>query len=317
MKKILLVFLFAPLLSFTQANKYVRQALRLQDPKAQIELLNTALKIDSKHLDALFYRGIAKYNIEDFDGAILDFTKIIFFDADADSYYNRGNCKFNLMDFDGALEDYQKAITLDPDLIGAYYNLANTKFNLEDFEGAIEDYSKVIQSFPTDYNSYSQRALAYMQIKSYKKAFKDFGACIIIKPNSESYYNRGYALLEINYYDKAKSDFVKAIELNINNTPAYFYLGVCHFLLGQFEGAINSLLVATSKDQMDYDAHLALAMSYYYVEDFEKAKTRFRRAKKILDPKLTINNASIFKDTYWKINEKSLFNDMYTKLNAL
>lgn len=317
MKKILLVLLFVPLLSIGQATKFVRQALRLQDPKAQIEVLNQALEIDAKHLDALFYRGIAKYNIEDYDGAILDFTKIIFYEPDADSYYNRGNCKFNLEDYDGALFDYEKAIELDPDLIGAYFNLGNAKFSLEDYNGAVSAFSKVIRFFPNDYKSYSQRALAYMELKKYRLAFEDFGACILLRPNSESYYNRGFALLEINYYKEAKDDFLKAIERNPDNTPAYFYLGVSQFLLGEFEQSIKSLTFATNKDQMDYDAHFGLAMAYHYTGDFEKAKAKFERAKRILDPALSTNNASIFKDTYWEVNEKQLFAEMYKKLSEL
>lgn len=317
MKKILLVFLFVPLLSIGQATKFVRQALRLNDPKAQIELLNQALDIDNKHLDALFYRGIAKYNLEDYHGAALDFTKIIFYEPDADSYYNRGNCKFNYLDYDGALLDYEKAIELDPDLIGAYFNLGNTKFNLEDYKGAVADFSKVIRFFPNDYKSYSQRALAYMELKNYKLAFKDFGACILIRPNSQSYYNRGYALLEINYYKEAKDDFLKAIKQNPNNTPAYFYLGVSQILLGEFQPAIKSLTLATNKDQMDYDARFGLAMAYFYIDDMEKAKANFERAKKLLNATLSDNTAAIFNDTFWKVNEKQLFAEMFEKLNTL
>lgn len=317
MKKTLLIFILVPLLSTGQATKFVRQALRLTDPSAQIEVLNQALEIDNKHLDALFYRGIAKYNLEDYDAAILDFTKIIFYEPDADSYYNRGNCKFNLEDYQGALLDYKKALELDPDLIGAYFNLGNTKFNIEDYKGAVTSYSKMIRFFPNDYKSYSQRALAYMKLKEYKKAFSDFGACILIRPNSQSYYNRGFALLEINYYKEAKGDFLKAIERNPNNTPAYFYLGVTHFLLGDFDQSIKSLSFAVSRDQMDYDAHFGLAMAYHNEGNYEKAKTQFKRAKNILGVTATNNNISLFKDTYWQVNEKQLFVKMYAILNAL
>ncbi|SEQ06400.1 Tetratricopeptide repeat-containing protein [Hyunsoonleella jejuensis] len=317
MKKILLVFLFVPLLSMGQATKFVRQALKLNDPEAQIEMLNQALDIDSKHLDALFYRGIAKYNLADYEGAILDFTKIIFYEPDADSYYNRGNCKFNLEDYEGALFDYEKAVELDPDLIGAYFNLGNAKFAQEDYSGAVEAFTKVIRFFPNDYKSYSQRALAYMELNKYRLAFDDFGACILIRPDSESYYNRGYALLEINYYKEAKDDFLKAIERNPDNTPAYFYLGVSQFLLSDFLSAIKSLSFATNKDQMDYDAYFGLAMAYYYLNDFDKAKEKFERAKKILDPSSNNDDISTFEDTYWEVNEKPLFTEMNQRLSKL
>ncbi len=318
MKRLILLLLLLPLFSFGQANKFVRQALRLSDPKAQIELLNEALEIDAKHLDALFYRGIAKYNLEDFDGAILDFTKIIFFEPDADSYYNRGNCKFILEDFEGALLDYENAIKLDPDLIGAYFNLGNTKLKMADYKGAIDDFTKVIRAFPGDVKSYTQRALAYMALKNYKLAFKDYASCILIRPDSESYYNRGVSLLEINYYKEAQADFLKAINLNSRNTPAYFYLGISQFLLGDFKPSIKSWTISTSMDNMDYDAYLGLAMAYHYIEDYEAAKFAFKRAKSILSEGSANNSSSaLFKDTYWYVNEKQLFSQYISKLQGL
>ncbi len=315
MKNTILILLLCPLLSTSQINKYIRQALRLQDPQQQIELLDQALAIDAKHLDALFYRAIAKYNLEDYDAAILDFTKIIFYEPDADSYYNRGNCKFNLQDYNGALLDYKSALELDPDLIGTYFNLGNAKFYLGDYKAAVIDFNKVIRSFPSDYKSYSQRARAHMKLKNYKLAFKDFNACILLRPNSKSYYNRGYALLEIDYYDKAKADFIEALAINSNNTPAYFYLGVSEFLLNNYEASVKYLTVATNKDPQDYDAYLGLAMSYYNLKTFKKAKIAFEKSKRLLDSKS--NSSAIFKNTYWDVNEQQLFKTMFKNLNQL
>ncbi len=315
MRNTLLILLLCPLLSFSQINKYIRQALKLQNPQQQIVLLDEALTIDPKHLDALFYRAIAKYNLEDYDAAILDFTKIIFYEPDADSYYNRGNCKFNLLDYQGALLDYEKALELDPDLIGTYFNLGNTKFYLGNYKAAVSDFNKVIRSFPSDYKAYSQRALAHMKLEHYKLAFKDFGACILLRPNSKSYYNRGYALLEINYYDKAKADFLEAIAINSNNVPAYFYLGVSSFLLGEFDKTVTYLSIATRKDPKDYDAYLGLAMGYYNLNALDDAKAAFEKAKRLLDSKN--NTISVFKNTYWEVNEPQHFKTLFKKLSLL
>ncbi|MFD2727145.1 tetratricopeptide repeat protein [Hyunsoonleella rubra] len=317
MKRKIFLLVLLPLLSFGQATKLVRQALRLPNPQQQIEFLDQALELDAKHLDALFYRGIAKYNLEDYDAAILDFTKIIFFEPDADSYYNRGNCKFILEDFEGALFDYEQAVKMDPDLIGAFFNLGNTKLELGKYEEAVKDFTKVIRAFPTDVKSYTQRALAYMELENYKMAFKDYASCILIRPDSESYYNRGVSLLQINYYKEAKTDFYKAINRNRNNSPAYFYLGVSQFLLGEFDASIQSWEVSVDKDDLDYDAHFGMAMAYLYTEDFEKAKISFNKAKNILSVNSKTNDMNIFKDTYWYVNEKKMFTEMYGKLKSL
>ena len=83
MKKLLLVLLFVPLVSFGQSA------------------------------EEFFNRGNAKYNLKDYKGAIADFTKAIELNPDdATAYNNRGYSKAGLDDLDGACADFRKAISL-------------------------------------------------------------------------------------------------------------------------------------------------------------------------------------------------------------
>ena len=51
--------------------------------------------------------GNAKRNLNDFDGAILDQNRALYFDPlYADGYFNRAIAKFKKGDFDGAINDY-------------------------------------------------------------------------------------------------------------------------------------------------------------------------------------------------------------------
>src|SRR5690606_25493474 len=123
-KYILIATIVIPLLSFGQANKILRQGLKSTNFNEQIELFTQVIQLEPKNLDAYFYRGLAKYNLGEYNGAILDYTKVIFYKPDADTYYNRGNCKFALQDYVGAKEDYTKALELNKQLVDAIYNLA-------------------------------------------------------------------------------------------------------------------------------------------------------------------------------------------------
>jgi len=61
-------------------------------------------------------KGITKYNLQDYRGAIVDYTKAIELYPDyAMAYCGRGLAKYNLQDYRGAIADYTKAIELDPD----------------------------------------------------------------------------------------------------------------------------------------------------------------------------------------------------------
>jgi tetratricopeptide (TPR) repeat protein len=61
----------------------------------------------------------------------------------AEEYYNRGNSKYDLGDFNGAILDYNKAIELEPDNAFGYEYRGNSKYKLGDFNGACLDWGEV------------------------------------------------------------------------------------------------------------------------------------------------------------------------------
>ena len=75
------------------------------------------------------------------------FISISFFaiSQTAEDYNNRGSAKGNLQDYKGAIADYTKAIELNPNYAYAYYNRGLAKVNLKDYKGAIADFNKAIE----------------------------------------------------------------------------------------------------------------------------------------------------------------------------
>ena len=319
MKNSILLFLFlTPLFVNSQANKLLRQGLRADNSNEKIELFSQAIALEPKNLDAYFYRALAKNDIGDFDGAILDYTQVLFYNPDADTYYNRGNSKFNLDDFEGAAEDYENALKLNPELTDALYNLGQAKFYLGDYKAAIQNFDKILKVFPEDAKTYSQRGLAHFELKNYKEAFKDFAYNILINPDTYAYSLRGKALLDINYYKESQADFTKAIELDQKNIPCYFYLGANHLFLGEYPAAVASFSESIKNDSLDFDAYLGLAMAQLKANDVTNAKINFRKAKSIIDPE-SLDNSSIavFNNTYWYKDKYLFFNEIFKDLNAL
>ena len=92
MKKLLLVLLFIPLVSFGQ------------------ELFKAVLAQKAKDYMLM---GSERMEVEDYEGAIADYTKAIELVPDyADAYYNRGIEKYNLDDINGACSDVRKSVNL-------------------------------------------------------------------------------------------------------------------------------------------------------------------------------------------------------------
>ena len=102
-----------------------------------------------------------KHDLQDYRGALVDYTKAIELDpTNAAFYNNRSIFKRKLKDYTGSIEDCTEAIDLNPKYAVAYINRGDTKFMISDIDGACLDWSKAGEL------GYS---IAYDKIKEYCK----------------------------------------------------------------------------------------------------------------------------------------------------
>ena len=77
----------------------------------------------------------------DFQKAEETLSKAIRYDkSNFEAYYYRGCAKVNALNYQGAIEDFQKAIELKPDYADAYFNLGRTYYLMNDADKACEYY---------------------------------------------------------------------------------------------------------------------------------------------------------------------------------
>jgi tetratricopeptide (TPR) repeat protein len=105
--------------------------------------LNKAIELNPNYVEAYFYRGLEKFNLNDFLGAISDYDMAIEIDKNNyETYAYRGVAKFQLKDNSGALNDFNKAIEINPKYAFAYGSRGIFKFNLGQKAEACLDFSK-------------------------------------------------------------------------------------------------------------------------------------------------------------------------------
>lgn len=318
MKKLLFTICIAwPILTFGQASKLYRQALRSTDFSEKISLLTEVIKLEPKNLDAYFQRGLAKNNSGDFYGAIVDYSKIIAEQPDADTYYNRGNSRYSVKDYTEAKEDYAKAYILDNNFIDALYSLACVRLDLEEYDKAISDFDKVIKKVPAQPKTYVLRATAYKAIENYQKALNDYTTAILIEPIQENYYERGVFFMDLTRYQEAQSDLTKTILLDKNNAFAFFYRGAANLFLGKDMDAVNDLEQVVKFDANDFDAHLGLAIAHLKLNDNTKAKQHFDKANSILNLGTNISSIEAYRNTYWFEHQYYFLNQGINELMKL
>lgn len=124
--------------------------------------------------DDYYNKGISKFNIKDYKGAISEFNKTIILNPNyADAYINRGIAKKKTLDYTGAITDYNKAIQLNPNNSDYFYNRGIAKYNLEDYNGSISDFNKAIELNSDNSDAYVMKEDATKKLKGNSESLKN------------------------------------------------------------------------------------------------------------------------------------------------
>jgi len=125
--------------------------------------------------DEYLKSGIEKHNLNDFEGAIIEYSKAIKVDQNLrDGYFNRGVCELGLKDYKSAKKDFDKTIELDPKFVKAFYSRATVYASQEKYEEALPDLDKTIELDQTLPNALNLRGQIRAQTGNKKGACEDF-----------------------------------------------------------------------------------------------------------------------------------------------
>ncbi len=134
----------------------------------------------------------------------------------AETYLLWGNAKYVLDDYAGAIKDYTAAIQLKPDYARAYITRGHAKGELGQHAAAIADYDIAIRLKPDNAKAYYNRGHEKYQLEQYTAAIADFDIDIRLKPdNAIAYLNRGLVKTLLGQTLAAKQDFHTALRLAI------------------------------------------------------------------------------------------------------
>jgi tetratricopeptide (TPR) repeat protein len=92
-----------------------------------------------------YQQGLAKAQVQDYQGAIEDFQMALIANpAAAEVYYRRGLVYFDLGDNFRAISDYTQSIELQPQQCAAYYGRSLVRLILKNLSGALADINQAI-----------------------------------------------------------------------------------------------------------------------------------------------------------------------------
>ncbi len=138
--------------------------------ESAIENINKSLELKNDWEIPYFYRAVAYQAMENFDEAMLDYTKALQInDKMTDAYYNSAKIILSRKDIENpdykkAVSNLEKALELDSNFIDALYAIAVAYKNLGDYHKALVYLEKLLQLEPEAINA---RALKKLILQKY------------------------------------------------------------------------------------------------------------------------------------------------------
>ena len=140
--------------------------------KDGIENINKSLELKNDWDIPYFFRGVAYHALENYNEAILDYTKALQFNEKmTDAYYNRARIILTRKDIENpdinqAVKDLEKALELDEKFIDAMYALAAAHKKLGNYHEALKHLDNLLEIEPEAINA---RALKKLLLQKYIK----------------------------------------------------------------------------------------------------------------------------------------------------
>ncbi len=212
-------------------------------------------------------------------------------------YFYRGLAKYSLGDYNGAITDLNKSISINAYFSYSYLYRGLCKQRQKHYHAALKDYAAAIHRGPNNPDIYINRGAAKLQLKLYQSAIADFDTALILdQKNENAHLNKGIALFELKHNDQALDEVNTAIKLNYLNKSAYLRRGILKYEMKKYKEAIFDFELSMKLDDGDPLLYYFRAISYYALNDKEHAYADYAKVLE-LDPNnaLTYYNRAILK----------------------
>ncbi|MEJ2295330.1 MAG: tetratricopeptide repeat protein, partial [Candidatus Lokiarchaeota archaeon] len=178
-----------------------------------IEDCEKALELDSTHIDAYFFIGVAYSHKQQYDKAIASFKKALDLTKNhAKSWNHMGLVYVKKKEYDQAIECYNQAIEIEPLYVEAFFNMASAYKLKNDPSKAIEVYKKVIEIDPSHTFAWLFMADCYLDKNEYYSAIQSLEKATSIDSHLTQELNN-----HINQFKQSINDIKEKISKSFDN----------------------------------------------------------------------------------------------------
>ena len=281
-RRIISLFFFITLVSLTsnaqintdQVMQIGRNAIYFEDYILSIQYFNQAIGAKPYLAQPYYYRGVAKFNLEDFNGAESDASLALERNPFiTDAYVLRGMSRQNLGRAKEAIEDYDKALSMQPDNWDLNFKRALAQESIKDYDGAMASYSDIIKRKSSFDAAYIGRARLNLTLKDTISALDDINKAININPNSVNAYiiRADISINQQHNYKEALADMDKAIKLQPRQIGLFINRAFLRYKLDDYFGAMSDYDYALQLDPLNITALFNRSVLRMEVRDYNNA----------------------------------------------
>ena len=277
-RKILTVLLMLPTLAYAQINTervmtIARNALYFEDYVLSIQYFNQVINAKPYLFEPYFFRGLAKINLDDYQGAEADCDEAIKRNPFVvGAYQIRGLARIRQSNFDGAIEDYRVALKYDPENLVLWHNLSLCHIQKKDYEAAKEDLGKLLKISPRYMPAYLMRGEVSLQQKDTLQALQDFNKSIDLERyEPDGWGARAVVYLAQGRYKEAEQDLDQAIHLSARNAGYYINRALARYHQNNLRGAMRDYDLALDIDPNNFLGHYNRGLLRAQVGDDNRA----------------------------------------------
>ena len=156
--------------------------------------------------------------------------------------------KLKSRDFDGAELEFSKVIESDTANAAAYYYRGLIKNERNQYANAVSDFDLAFAYGFSEPDIHMQRGLANLKLKLHDKASGDFSTFLSLQPEHvEARFNKGLCEAASGRLPEAIAEFTRTIELNPKYELAYFERGKAYLKMENKEDACRDFNEAYRK----------------------------------------------------------------------
>ncbi|MBP5393823.1 MAG: tetratricopeptide repeat protein [Bacteroidaceae bacterium] len=252
-----------------------RNALYYEDYVLAIQRFNMVISAKPWLGEPYFYRALAKYYLEDFQGAEIDCNNAVERNPYALNHYVlRALCRINQNRYALAEEDYQKAISINPLDHNSWHNIVLCQIELKEYARADSSLDMMLHHWPKETEQYTMKAQVSLlrtdtvqaekwtdralelddydgrawslkamfqgNRKEYKEAETSLDKAIVQMPRTAALYvNRALARYNQDNLRGAMSDYDACLDLEPRNYLAHYNRGLLRAQVGEDNLAIE------------------------------------------------------------------------------